>query len=71
MGKEEEAEARKRAFVGYGVDRALMAEAETIAERIDAAFLEVTAGHHRPGARRLFEAAGYDGSLTSYLRKRR
>ena len=28
MGKEEEAEARKRAFVGYGVDRALMAEAD-------------------------------------------
>ena len=54
-----------------GVGAALMAEAETIAERIDAAFLEVTAGHHRPGARRRFEAAGYDGSLTSYLRKRR
>jgi len=28
MGKEEEAEARKHAFVGYGVDRALMAEAD-------------------------------------------
>ncbi len=28
MGKEEEVEARKRAFVGYGVDRALMAEAD-------------------------------------------
>ena len=28
MGKEEEAEARKRAFVGYGVDRALMAAAD-------------------------------------------
>ena len=28
MGKEEEAEARKRAFVGYGVDRALMAGAD-------------------------------------------
>jgi hypothetical protein len=48
-----------------------MAEAEAIAVGIDAAFLEVTAGHHRPGARRLFEAAGYDASLTSYLRKRR
>ena len=29
MGKEEEAEARKRAFVGYGVDRALMAGADS------------------------------------------
>jgi ornithine carbamoyltransferase len=28
MGKEEEAEARKRAFVGYGVDRTLMAAAD-------------------------------------------
>ena len=28
MGKEEEAEARKRAFAGYGVDRALMAAAD-------------------------------------------
>jgi len=48
-----------------------MAEAEKIAEGIDAAFVEVTAGHHRPGARRVFEAAGYDASLTTYLRKRR
>jgi ornithine carbamoyltransferase len=31
MGKEEEAEARKRAFVGYGVDRALMAAADNSA----------------------------------------
>jgi ornithine carbamoyltransferase len=29
MGKEEEAEARKRAFVGYGVDRTLMAAADS------------------------------------------
>lgn len=56
---------------GRGVGRALMVEAERIAEDVDAAFLEVTAGHHRPGARRLFEAAGYDASLTTYLRKRR
>lgn len=56
---------------GRGLGAALMAEAETIAEGFDAAFLEVTAGHHRPGARRLFEAAGYDPSLTTYLRKRR
>ena len=56
---------------GRGVGGALMAEAEKIADGIDAAFLEVTAGHHRPGARRLFEAAGYDAALTTYLRKRR
>ena len=31
MGKEEEVEARKRAFVGYGVDRALMAAADSSA----------------------------------------
>jgi len=31
MGKEEEAEARKRAFVGYGVDRTLMAAADSSA----------------------------------------
>jgi GNAT superfamily N-acetyltransferase len=56
---------------GRGVGRGLMAEAETIADAVDAAFLEVTAGHHRSGARRLFEALGYDASLTTYLRKRR
>jgi GNAT superfamily N-acetyltransferase len=56
---------------GRGVGRGLMAEAETIADAVDAAFIEVTAGHHRSGARRLFEALGYDASLTTYLRKRR
>jgi len=56
---------------GRGVGAALLAEVEEIAEGIDAAFLEVTSGHHRPAARRLFEAIGYDASLTTYLRKRR
>ena len=53
-----------------GVGRALMAEAERAGREGGVAFLEVTAGHHRPEARRLFERAGYDASLTSYLRKR-
>ena len=34
------------------------------------AFLEVTAGHHRPDARHLFESVGYDATVTTYLRKR-
>ncbi len=53
-----------------GVGSALMAEAERAGRDAGVAFLEVTAGHHRPEARRLFERAGYDASLTSYLRKR-
>ncbi len=53
-----------------GVGSALMAEAERCGQEAGVAFLEVTAGHHRPEARRLFERAGYDSSLTTYLRKR-
>ncbi len=53
-----------------GVGAALMAEAERAGVESGVAFLEVTAGHHRPDARRLFERAGYDASLTTYLRKR-
>jgi len=53
-----------------GVGSALMAEAERAGQEAGVAFLEVTAGHHRPEARRLFERAGYDAALTSYLRKR-
>jgi hypothetical protein len=30
----------------------------------------VTAGHHRPDARHLYESLGYDAGVTSYLRKR-
>ncbi len=54
-----------------GVGRLLMGEVERTAAELDAAFVEVTAGHHRPDARRLYESLGYDAGLTAYLRKRR
>jgi len=53
-----------------GVGRALMAEAERVAGDLDAAYLEITAGHHRPEARRLYESLGYDASVAAYLRKK-
>ena len=53
-----------------GVGRALMAEAERIGVELDAAFIEITAGHHRPEARRLYESLGYDGNVAAYLRKK-
>ncbi len=53
-----------------GVGRLLLLEAERIGREAGAAFVEVTAGHHRPEARRLYESAGFDASVTSYLRKR-
>jgi GNAT superfamily N-acetyltransferase len=53
-----------------GVGRVLMAEAERIGRDQSAAFVEVTAGHHRPAARHLYESLGYDANLTAYLRKR-
>ena len=53
-----------------GVGRRLMAEAERVAAELDAAFIEVTAGHHRPDARRLYESLGYDASIAAYLRKK-
>jgi ribosomal protein S18 acetylase RimI-like enzyme len=53
-----------------GVGRALMAEAERVARELGAAFIEITAGHHRPEARHLYESSGYDGSVTTYLRKK-
>jgi len=53
-----------------GVGHLLMAEAETVGRQVGAAFTEVTAGHHRPDAQRLFEALGYDATVTTYLRKR-
>lgn len=53
-----------------GVGRQLMEAVEGIGRERGAAFLEVTSGHHRPDARRLFESLGYDGALTAYLRKR-
>lgn len=53
-----------------GVGRALIAEAERIGTTLGAAFSEITAGHHRPEARRLYESVGYDATVTAYLRKR-
>lgn len=54
-----------------GVGHRLMAAAEVFAAEREAAFLEVTAGRHRPDARQLYESLGYDATLTAYLRKRR
>ena len=53
-----------------GVGHRLMAECERAARELDAAFVEVTSGHHRPDARQLFESLGYDASVTAYLRKK-
>ena len=53
-----------------GVGRALMAEAERIAADLGAAFTEITAGHHRPEARHMYESVGYDASVATYLRKK-
>ena len=53
-----------------GVGRMLMEEAERLGREVGAAFAEVTAGHHRPDARRFYEDLGYDGSVAAYLRKR-
>lgn len=53
-----------------GVGGALIAEAERAAGELGAAFIEITAGHHRPDARRLYESAGYDATVAAYLRKK-
>jgi GNAT superfamily N-acetyltransferase len=53
-----------------GVGHLLMGEAERIGVELGAAFVEVTAGHHRADARHLYESLGYDGSVAAYLRKR-
>ena len=53
-----------------GIGRLLMDAAETVGREVGAAFAEVTAGHHRPDARRLYEELGYDGNVAAYLRKR-
>lgn len=53
-----------------GIGRRLIEEAERIGRASGAAFVEVTAGHHRPDARRVYEALGYDSTVTAYLRKR-
>ena len=53
-----------------GLGRALIAEAERVAGELGAAFIEITAAHHRPEARRLYETLGYDAAVTAYLRKK-
>lgn len=53
-----------------GIGRLLLGEAERIGVESGAAFVEITAGHHRPEARLLYESIGYDGTVTAYLRKR-
>jgi ribosomal protein S18 acetylase RimI-like enzyme len=53
-----------------GIAKALLAEVERLGREEGVAFLEVTAGHHRPDARHLFESVGFDATVTTYLRKR-
>jgi len=53
-----------------GVGRGLIVEAERIGAELSAAFIEITAGHHRPEARHLYESLGYDATVTAYLRKK-
>jgi GNAT superfamily N-acetyltransferase len=53
-----------------GIGHLLMTDAERVSREVGAAFIEVTAGHHRPDARHLYEALGYDASVTAYLRKK-
>ncbi|HEY3165312.1 MAG TPA: GNAT family N-acetyltransferase [Candidatus Limnocylindrales bacterium] len=55
---------------GRGIGRLLMEDAERFGREVDAAFAEVTAGHHRPEAHHLYEELGYDGTVAAYLRKR-
>jgi GNAT superfamily N-acetyltransferase len=55
---------------GRGIGRLLMQEAERIGRDLEAAFAEITAGHHRPDAQRLYEELGYDATVAAYLRKR-
>lgn len=55
---------------GRGVGHDLMGAADEIARQAGAAFIEVTAAHHRPEARHLYESLGYDATVTAYLRKR-
>lgn len=53
-----------------GVGHQLMEEAERTGRELGAAFVEVTAGHHRADARHLYESLGYDATVAAYLRKR-
>ena len=53
-----------------GVGRALIAAVEQMGVDRGAAFVELTAGHHRPDARHLYESLGYDATVAAYLRKK-
>jgi len=53
-----------------GIGHLLMTEAERVGRELGGVFIEVTAGHHRPEARQLYEALGYDANVATYLRKR-
>ena len=53
-----------------GVGHRLMEEAERLGREMGGTFIEVTAGHHRPEARHLYESVGYDAGVSAYLRKR-
>jgi GNAT superfamily N-acetyltransferase len=53
-----------------GIGRLLMDEAERFGREVGAAYVEVTAGHHRADARHLYESVGYDATMAAYLRKR-
>jgi GNAT superfamily N-acetyltransferase len=53
-----------------GLGHRLMQEAENLARRTGCAFIEVTAGHHRPEALQLYESLGYEAGIAAYLRKR-
>jgi len=57
-------------FRERGVGRLLMTEVERVGGEAGAVYLEITAGHHRPEARQLYESLGYDAGVTTYLRKR-
>ena len=53
-----------------GLGHRLMAEVERDAVAAGCAYVEVTAGHHRPDALQLYEALGYQAGVVAYLRKR-
>lgn len=53
-----------------GVGRTLIGAAEQFGAEHGAAFVELTAGHHRPDARHLYESLGYDATVAAYLRKK-
>ena len=53
-----------------GGGRALIAAVERMGAERGAAWVELTAGHHRPDARHLYESLGYDATVAAYLRKK-